>query len=363
MLKILKEKIPEGCILCEKDIYFPLVSPVKSEPVPSVLKYLDGPEGTEDDSYLIIDKKLIDPFILEIIKKLIEKTDRCQKKIRLQDCDGMVFSVNTDKEHGKLVNIELNDDYSIVGEDVAGKLTTFNFEKIKNKNFANFSPKTIEPGEVINVRQVGSGPKVSGGMASYKENKRKTNESIDRWNQANKKTLEEAGVPYMPHVGGGTVDSVIGAVGAVNALTSGISGSISDIGITIDSVTKLMDWWDKRQVNNAYKREEELSKQKIAERNKLSGMFYRSNLKKVEADGFQSLQVLTNIYNMGFSKILVAPHYFKPEFLKILLAICSVCVENALPPNKIIDTKMNLGTLTLLYKKLISKYGAPVKSI
>ena len=97
------------------------------------------------------------------------------------------------------------------------------------------------------------------------------------------------------------------------------------------------------------------------ERRKLSEMFLRSRLKKVEDDGFESMSILVNIYNMGYSNILKSPHYFHPEYLKVLFAICSICVANMLPPNRIINNRMNISQLSVLLNKLEAKYGKVIK--
>lgn len=345
MIKIIKEKLPVGCVIVEKMEPDPMICPIENSGLKVALKFLESSHGTPDESYVIIDKKTIDPIFINVIKNIISGMKcRNMQRIRLDD----IVSHFSDEEDGKLICLDLDEDYSIIGEDVAGKLTNLSFSEISN--FANF-PIRIDSNEVLNVRQVGGSYKPSG--EKLFDDIKDKNKSIRDWNLRNKKFLEENGIPYAPEVKAGPID----ALKKAHSATSSVAGILGDIGGTIDAIDKLQSWWEKYKTNKSYEREEAISRQKVFERNRLSSMFLRSSLKKVESDGFESLKTLTSIYNMGYSAILQAPNYFRPEYLKIIFMICSICVANALPPNRIIGTRLSLSALQSLYSRLESKYG------
>lgn len=344
MLKIIKENLPQGCIFIEKSDLGPTFCPVDNKKIKLGIQFLEGSNGVKDDSYVLVDKKVLSPVFLNVLKNLIEGIKHNEDKLRF---DEEVVSLKED-DSNCLVSLDLDDDYSIIGEKVAGKLTNLSFSEIQS--FANFPLRG--DGSPILVKTVGGSYKPTG-ESSFFDKLDKRNETLRRWNQQNKKFLEENNIPYAPEEKHGALSTLK----ELHSATSSIGGVLGDVGAAVDAVDKLKSWWEKYKINKSYENEEKINRQKVFERNRLSSMFYRSNLKKVESDGFESLSILTNIYNMGFSNILKAPHYFHPDYLKVLFAICSICVANALPPNKIINTRMNISDLSALYHKLESKYG------
>lgn len=349
MIKVIKEKLPKGCIYVEKLDVDPMICPIENKGLKLALRFLEGSNGTSDESYVIIDKKTIDPMFWDLIKRIISLSSKSSRdhKIRFNED---VSSIRDDEE-GKLINLDLNEDYSIIGEKVAGKLTNLSFSEIKNiLNFSRF-----DSDDVITVKSL-PGPHKPFGEKGFFDSLDKRNERLRKWNIQNKKFLEENNIPYAPEEKRGFVEGLKEA----HSATSSISGILGDVTGTIDAIDKIQSWWEKYKTNKAFKREEEISRKKVFERNRLSSMFLKSRLKKVESDGFESLSVLTNIYNMGFSNILNCPNYFRVEFLKLLLPICSICVANALPPNKIIGSRMSLGQMSTLLNKLENKYGSVI---
>jgi len=349
MFKIIKERIPNGCIIIEKEIMTPMNCPVEDKAVKLALRFLDSAEGTGDESYVLIDKKVTSPIFLNVIKKLISDfMPMIAKPMRLDN--DIVSNILVDDNDNQLVAFDLGANFSIIGEKIASKLSNLSNDEIVS--FSGFGGG-YDPSEVINVRQVGGSYKPSG-ESSFFDGLKNRNADLKRWNTSNSKFLTENNIPYAPEEKHGFLSSLKEA----HSMTSSVAGAIGDVNATIDGLDKLYNWWEKYKTSKAFKNEERVSKQKVFERNRLNSMFFRSNLKKVENDGFESLKFLTGIYNMGFSNILRAPHYFKPEYLKVLFSICSICVSNALPSNKIIDIRMSLSDLQGLYSRLERKYGA-----
>lgn len=346
MMKIIKEKLPQGCIFVEKTDPEPTICPIDHDGLRMAIRFLEGSNGVKDESYVIVDKKILDKVFSTVLANLVNSfNDFKEDKLRFDDD---LVSLKEDGK-GKLIILNLNDDYSIIGEDVAGKLTNLSIPEIKT--FSNFR-SGIDPDQVLNVRQVGGSYKPTGD-SSYFDALDRRNKDLREWNRRNKKELEAAGIEAAPEEKHGFLN----AFKQAHSLTSSIAGAVGDVGSAIDAFEKLNNWWEKRKVNKAYEREEQISRMKTYERNRLSSMFLRSRLKKVEDDGFRSMEALTNIYNSGFSNILRAPHYFDPDYLKVLYEICTLCTANAIPPNKVINIRMNISQLSALRHKLESKYG------
>lgn len=343
MLKIIKEKLPTGCTFVEKTDPEPTICPIDNSKLRIAIEFLEGSDGVNDESYVIVDKKITNPVFLNVIKNIINGVNGKFQTLRF---DGDAVSLNED-EGRMLICLDLDDDYSIIGEKIASKLSNMSESEIAN--FANFPEK--HDGSPILVKQVG-GYKPTG-ESSFFDKLDKRNESLKKWNAQNKRFLNENNIPYAPEEKHGVLETLK----EIHSATSSISGVVGDVGAAIDSVDKLKNWWEKYKINKSYEDEEKLSRQKVFERNRLSSMFLRSKLKKVEDNGFESMSVLTNIFNMGFTNILKAPHYFDQNYLKVLFQICSICVSNALPPNKIINIRMNISQLSSLKDKLENKYG------
>lgn len=343
MLKIIKEKLPTGCIFVEKTDPEPTICPINNEKIKIAIEFLEGSNGVKDESYVIVDKKIINPVFRNVIKNIIKTIKGNTQTLRF---NGDVASLNEEDE-GMLICLDLDDDYSIIGEKIASKLS--NMSESEVFNFANFPEKN--DGSPILVKQIG-GYKPTG-ESSFFDKLDKRNENLKKWNTQNKKFLTENNIPYAPEEKHGILESLKG----IHSATSSVSGMVGDVGATIDAIDKLKNWWEKYKINKSYENEEKLSRQKVFERNRLSSMFLRSKLKKVEDNGFESMSILTNIYNMGFTNILKAPHYFDQDYLKVLFQICSICVSNALPPNRIINVRMNISQLSSLKDKLENKYG------
>lgn len=349
MLKIIKEKLPTGCIFVEKSDIGPTFSPLENKKISLAIKFLEGPEGVLDESYVIVDKKLLNPVFMNAINGLIKEMGKTEDKLRFDD----EVVVLKEDDQNKLVSLDIDDDYSIVGEKVAGKLTNLSFSELSN--FANFPNRGVQDGPVL-VKTVGGSYKPSG-ESSYFDKLDKKNETLKKWNISNKKFLEENNIPYAPEEKHGFLEGLK----KTHSLTSSVAGSLSDVGVILESIDKLKNWWDEYKIKKGYQDEEDIKRSRTMERRKLSEMFLRSRLKKVEDDGFESMSILVNIYNMGYSNILKSPHYFHPEYLKVLFAICSICVANMLPPNRIINNRMNISQLSVLLNKLEAKYGKVVK--
>lgn len=345
MIKVVKENLPIGCIYVEKSDFDPTVCPVDNDRVKLAIRFLEGSNGTSDESYVVVDKKVIEPVFLKIIKNIINEVEGSKHSIRFDD---EVASLNEGKD-GKLLCLDLNDDFSIIGENIAGKLSNLSFSEAQN--FANFN--TGFGSDPLLVKDISKGGYKATGESSFFDGLERRNENLRRWNTSNRRFLEENNIPYAPEEKHGFLENLK----KVHSATSSVSGVIGDVNATIDTIDKLQSWWEKYKTNRSYKREEEISRLKVMQRNKLSSMFLRSRLKKVENDGFESMNVLTSIFNMGYTDILKAPHFFNPDYLKILFQICSICVANALPPNRIVSVKMNISQLSSLLHKLKSKYG------
>lgn len=349
MLKIIKENLPQGCIFVEKSDLGPTFSPLENKKISLAIQFLEGSNGVLDDSYVIVDKKILNPLFLNAIKGLVGELSKTESKLRF---DNDVVTLKEDNEN-KLVSLDLDDDYSIVGEKVAGKLTNLSFSELSN--FANFPNRGNQDGPIL-VKTVGGSYKPTG-ESSYFDKLDKRNETLRKWNSSNKRFLEENNIPYAPEEKHGFLEELKKA----HSATSSISGMIGDVSVAIDTIDKLKNWWDEYKIKKGYENEEEIKRSRTEERRRLSAMFLKSRLKKVEDDGFESMSVLINIYNMGYTNILKSPHYFQPDYLKVLFSICSVCVANMIPPNKIINNRMNISQLSALLHRLEAKYGKVVR--
>ena len=100
MIKIIKEKLPVGCVIVEKMEPDPMICPIENSGLKVALKFLESSHGTPDESYVIIDKKTIDPIFINVIKNIISGMKcRNMQRIRLDD----IVSHFSDEEDGKLI--------------------------------------------------------------------------------------------------------------------------------------------------------------------------------------------------------------------------------------------------------------------